>query len=80
MNDNNSLLFGRHNRHATEKQLKYIKILLKNGYISRKDFHFSEEYFRKAKYLTRLRADELIKLGVKRKASETEMKNSGLYA
>ena len=60
---------------ASDKQIGYIQILLREGHLDRDDFTTSREFFRK-KTRTAYRADQLIRLGKQRKA---EWKNRPAY-
>ena len=51
--------------YASDKQLKYIRQLVNQAWLSRSDFSDSREYFRKGT-MTVFKADELIKLAKKR--------------
>jgi hypothetical protein len=69
--EENAQLYERPNRstaRATDEQIKYVRILLRDGFLDRDDFYSSLEFFRKKTALTMERADKLIKVGKKRMA------------
>lgn len=63
---------------ATEAQLKYIQILLRDGFLSKEDILPTGHYFRKKK-LSVKQAHEFIKLGKKRIANEREQRKKPQY-
>lgn len=67
--EENAQLYERPNRstaRATDAQINYVRILLRDGFLDRDDFRSSLEFFRKKTTLTMERANCLIKLGKKR--------------
>jgi len=64
--------------YITESQLKYIQILLRDGFLSKEDILPTGHYFRK-KNLTVKQANEFIRLGKKRIAIEREERKKPQY-
>lgn len=58
--------YGRVTLNATVGQINYILLLLKDGWLDKSDFTTSHEFHRK-KSMSMARANELIRLGKKRK-------------
>lgn len=59
---------------ATTGQIDYIHLLLNEGWIDKSDFKTSKEFHRK-KSMSMDRANELIRLGKKRKVEDRHWKN-----
>jgi len=67
--EENAQLYERPNcftARASDAQINYVRILLRDGFLDRDDFRSSREFFRKKTTLTMERANCLIKVGKKR--------------
>lgn len=72
--EENAALYGQYPRNASPKQLDYIRLLCKEGWLTRGDFPSSQKFFRKGK-LTIAEADRLIQLAKSRRQDDRKWRN-----